>query len=134
LIFCVIFLVLRAITDAVSNTRVRFILPVEMAGRSVLALVAAWTMVCLVCFSLHMAPIPKIGFRGGFQPEEMSKDFLGVAPDQHWLVIVYAGSRGSLSSLFEKNFVAPSDFIRNYRVRRSDLERIQKNSGSFRVK
>lgn len=136
LIFTILFLILRSITDTISKTRVRFIPPVEIAGRSVISLVVAWIMVCLVCFSLHMAPIPETGFRGGFQRTAMSKDFLGISPDCQWIAIVSMCSNGALSPLIEKQFESPNpnNFIRNYRIRRADLEKLQKNTGSFRVK
>ena len=135
LIFTILFLVLRSITDTISKTRVRFIQPVEIAGRSVIALAVAWIMVCIICFSLHMAPIPKTGFRGGFQRTEMSKDFLGISPDCQWIAIVSVCSNGSLSPLIEKQLESPNpnNFIRNYRSRRSKLEKLQRDEGTFRV-
>src|SRR5688572_2809660 len=56
LIFGFAFAVLRAITDSLSKRQVKFDMPVEMAGRSVLAIWCGWLMVCFVAFSLHMAP------------------------------------------------------------------------------
>src|SRR5215467_1642300 len=57
LLFGIVFGILRAITDGLSGTRVSFDMPVEMAGRSVLAAWCGWLMVCFVAFSLQMAPL-----------------------------------------------------------------------------
>src|ERR1044072_6172093 len=57
LLFFFSFAVLRVITDSLSQTQVGFDLPVEMAGRSLLAIFCGWLMVCFVAFSLQTAPL-----------------------------------------------------------------------------
>src|SRR5436309_1931177 len=57
ILFAFAFAILRAITDAISRTQVKFELPVEMAGRSLLALYCGWLFVCFSAFSLQMAPL-----------------------------------------------------------------------------
>src|SRR6185369_17224397 len=44
LLFGIVYGILRAVTDALSASAVKFDLPVEMAGRSVLALFCGWLM------------------------------------------------------------------------------------------
>ena len=131
LLFAVVYSLLRFVTGKLSSHRVRFRMPIEMAGRSILALAVAWLMVCLTCFSLHMAPLPESPFAGGFQNTAMSKDFLGMAPDQQWLALAYGCSTGSLSTLNGLEMDTPGEFIENYRTRRRDLEDVQATTGSF---
>ena len=126
LLFAMVCSVLRLATEKLSSHRVWFIMPVEMAGRSILALLVGWLMVCLTCFSLHLSPLSEKPFSGGFQETAMSKDFLGMAPDQQWMALVQSCSKGSLSTLTGLEFKNPSeftpdDFIRNYRVRRQNI-------------
>src|SRR5256885_7583598 len=57
LLFAISFGVLRAATDAISKKAVEFDLPVEIAGRSILATLCGWIMICFVAFSLQMATL-----------------------------------------------------------------------------
>src|SRR5687768_4380338 len=57
ILFGVTFLILRLITDMLSSNRVKFIMPVEMALRSVTAIWGGWLMICFVGFTLHFAPL-----------------------------------------------------------------------------
>ena len=134
LLFAIVCSLLRLVTGKLSSYRVRFVMPIEMAGRSILALSVGWLMVCLTCFSLHMAPLSESPFAAGFQATPQSKDFLGMAPDQQWLALVYGCSTGSLSTLSGFEFDTPSEFIANYRVRRRNLEEVQATTGSFYAK
>ena len=134
LLFTVVFGLMRTITDMLSKHHVRFILPVEMAGRTVLGLGVGWLMVCLTCYSLHMGPLAPTAFRGGFQAEPMSNDFLGMAPDQQWLSLVHSASLGSLKPLAGNEAEPPSEFIENYRLRREELEETQQATGSFHAR
>ena len=132
LLFAVVFFILRSVANLLSQYQVRFKTPVEMAGRSVLAMLTAWLMVCIVCFSLHIAPLPVNSFGGSFQAQEGSNDLLGVAPDKQWLSLVYTFSGGSLSPLSGGNqFDLPTKFIKNYRLRRKDLQAQQAKTGSY---
>jgi len=132
LLFAVVFFILRSVANLLSQYQVRFKTPVEMAGRSVLALLTAWIMVCIVCFSLHIAPLPVNSFGGSFQAQEGSNDLLGVAPDKQWLSLVHTFSGGSLSPLSGGNqFDLPTKFIKNYRLRRKDLQAQQAKTGSY---
>jgi hypothetical protein len=131
LLFAVVFSILRLVANLLSQYQVRFKTPVEMAGRSVLAMLTAWLMVCIVCFSLHIAPLPVNSFGGSFQAQEGSNDLLGVAPDKQWLSLVHSCSLGSLSTLSRGNqFNSPTQFIKNYRLRREELQELQNDTDS----
>ena len=132
LLFAVVFSILRLVANLLSQYQVRFKTPVEMAGRSVLAMLTAWLMVCIVCFSLHIAPLPVNSFGGSFQAQEGSNDLLGMAPDKQWLSLVHTCSVGSLSSFAGGHQLdLPTKFIKNYRLRRKDLQAQQAKTGSY---
>ncbi len=95
LIFSVALLVFSTATSGVSKYRVRFVKQIENLGGWLLALVNAWVMLCFVTMTLHMAPLTRNFFFGGFKPE--SRMFLGTAPDRQWLAFVQRQSQGPLS-------------------------------------
>jgi hypothetical protein len=96
MIFVPTFLFLRIMTHLMSGTRVKFIFPVEMAGRTVLALWCGWLMVCFTAFSLLMAPLNSEAPLGAWaSPQDGS--FMGMAPERMWLAFAHSRSRGALS-------------------------------------
>lgn len=95
-LFVFFFVFLRLITDLLSRTRVKFEMPVEMAGRSILAIWCAWLVVCFTAFSLQMAPLNSETPMGAWaQPNQPS--FLFVSPDRLWLRFMQSRSRGALA-------------------------------------
>lgn len=95
-LFAIFFGLLRGMTDGLSSMQVKFILPVEMAGRSILALWCGWLMVCFTTFSLQMAPLNSKTPLGAWEKPDDST-FLGFAPDRMWLGFMQKNSRGYLS-------------------------------------
>jgi len=115
LLFAITFGILRSISDLLSPANVKFDLPVEMAGRSVLALFCGWIMVVFVAFSLQMAPLNAESPLGAFASPH-AKSFLGFAPDRMWLGFMYTRSRpGALGG---NQFDANADFPLRYHDRR----------------
>jgi hypothetical protein len=114
LLFGIVFGVLRAITDALSQAQVGFPMPVEMAGRSVLAAWCGWLMVCFVAYSLHMAPLNSANPLGAWATPS-SKTFGPVSPDRLWLGFMYSRSRGAIGG---NAFDSEADFPLRYRDRR----------------
>ena len=96
MIFVPTFLFLRLMTHLMSGTRVKFILPVEMAGRTILALWCGWLMVSFTAFSLMMAPLNAAN-PGGAWASPQSGSFLGMSPERMWLGFAHSRSRGALS-------------------------------------
>jgi hypothetical protein len=87
--------ILRLITDILSKTRVKFEMPIEMAGRSILAIWCGWLMVCFTAFSLMMAPLNSETPLGAWSsPNDGAMLF---SPDRLWLGFVHSRSRGALS-------------------------------------
>ena len=119
-LFAVVFGILRAVTDFLSRTRVAFDLPVEMAGRSVLAVVCGWIFVCFAAFSLQMAPLNSENPLGAWRTPS-AKTMVAVSPDRLWLGFVYSRSLGALGSKpeFERQN-ALVDFPIRYHQRRVD--------------
>jgi hypothetical protein len=95
-LFLIFFGAFRAITDSLSSVQVKFIMPVEMAGRTILALWCGWLMACFVTFSLQMAPLNSVTPMGAWQSPK-DGTFLGFAPDRMWLGFMQQSSRGALS-------------------------------------
>jgi hypothetical protein len=96
MIFVPTFAFLRLMSHLFSGTRVKFILPVEMAGRTILALWCGWMMVCFTAFSLMMAPLNAENPLGAFAGPK-GGSFLGMAPERMWLGFAHSRSRGALS-------------------------------------
>jgi hypothetical protein len=115
LIFGIAFGVLRTITDALSSKAVSFDLPVELGGRSLLALACGWMMVCFVAFSLHMAPLNSKDPLGAFSTPS-AKSFGPIAPDKLWLG--YMHSRSRPAAFGGNQFDPNADFPLRYRDRR----------------
>ncbi len=114
-IFVIAFSILRAATDQLSTTQVKFKLPIEQAGR---ALTAAAVGVCMICFTLvtlHTAPLARTAFKGSFQAEPLSNNFLGMAPDRLWLGYVKHVSKTGLAG---SEFDPQNEFIVKYGARR----------------
>lgn len=119
LLFALAFGILRAITDALSKSPVGFPLPVEMAGRSVLALWCGWLVVCFVAFSLQMAPLNSATPLGAWSTPS-AKTFGPLAPDRLWLGFMYSRSRQALAGKpFDDLSANPGNhFLLRYRDRR----------------
>jgi len=114
LLFGIIFAILRAITDGLSKTRVSFDLPVEMAGRSVLAAWCGWLMVCFVAFSLQMAPLNTPNPLGAWE-KTSSKTFGPVSPDRLWLGFMHSRSKQAIGG---NTFDPDAEFLLKYHDRR----------------
>ena len=139
LLFFVIFCVLRAVTDTISRHRVRFKMPVEMAGRIGFAVLTAATIIGFFSMSLHTAPLARTAAKGGFQKQPMSGNFLGLAPGRKWLAFVQSRSRGPLSQVDEtgtngvREFDPKSEFVLKYGQRRQNLSDHMDATGKWRV-
>lgn len=132
-LFFLAFGFLKLITRALSRSHVKFDMPVEMAGRSILAIWCAWLFVCFTAFSLHMAPLNSAEPMGAWSSPD-SSTFLFASPDRLWLRLMSAQSRGALSrgdiqetpshpsdqSANVEGFDPYSEFMLKYRQRRSD--------------
>jgi hypothetical protein len=71
-------------------------MPVEMAGRSLLAIWCAWLVVCFTAFSLQMAPLNNQNPLSAWQTPNQAS-FLFVSPDRLWLRFMQSRSRGALA-------------------------------------
>ncbi len=112
------YIFMRGITDAVSKHRVKFIMPIEQAGRVISVVLIGWIMVCLTLTSLHTAPLARTAVRGGFQAKPMSNNFLGMAPDRMFLGYMQHRSKNALSNNPVTPFDERGEFIFKYGGRR----------------
>lgn len=143
ILFVVTFAILRAIAGLLSKYRIRFDLPVEIAGRSILAVWVGWILVCFTCTTLHTAPLGRNSFGGSFQKDLPVSDgtvglpgglFLGMAPDRKWLGFVQSRSEGALKTWNPNPFDPKGEFIIKYRSRRTKLEQHVNQTGTMRVR
>jgi hypothetical protein len=127
LLFGVAMIVLRAITDLVSQVKVRFFMPVDKAGGILMACWASWIVVCFATMTLHTAPLARNFLGGSFQVDPKDKMFFGLGPDRVWLGWVQRESRGALCRL--SGAVVPfdpqGDFILRYGARRAEFEELK---------
>ncbi len=131
-VFCASAALLRALTDLVSRTRVRFKKPVEWTGGIILALAVGWVMVCFVSMTLHTAPLAQQFMRGNFYDVPEDNIFWGIAaPDRQWLGLIQQVSRATLSGPSAagggtRNVFDPQgQFIPQYAKRRAEYEQVK---------
>ena len=130
-VFFLAFIVLRAVTDAISTTQVKFKLPIEQAGRVVTVVAIGWVMVSFFVATLHTAPLARTAVCGGFQATPMSKNFFGVlAPDRFWLGFVQHRSKHALATSPPNVFDEQAEYIFKYGQRRERFSQLE----SVRVK
>jgi len=123
LIFGIAMGVLRALTDAVSPTEVRFHPLVDQVGSYLMATWTAWVLVCFATFTLHTAPLARNFLGGAFQPTPQAKMFFGTGPDRLWMAWVHKESLGSLCRLGEiAEFDRDADLILRYGERRDEFD------------
>jgi hypothetical protein len=96
ILFAVVFGILRLFSDMLSKKAVKFNLPVDMAGRTILSIWCAYLMVCFTAFSMQFAPLNNVTPMGAFETPN-SSSFLGMAPDRQWLGFMQSRSRGALA-------------------------------------
>lgn len=130
-LFVITYIPLRIVTGLLSRYRVRFNKWIELAGCSLLALWVGWVMLCFTCMTLHTAPLPRDSFKGAFQPEPKSGNFLGMSPSRQWLAFVQSRSRGALRDLTMQEFDPNSEFIVKYGSRRQKLQEMVQKNKSF---
>jgi uncharacterized membrane protein required for colicin V production len=130
-LFCLYYVVLRAITGVLSRVQVRFLKLADRIGGVVFAALVGWVMVCFTLTTLHTAPLGKNFFFEAFQPNEPM--FLGfLAPDREWLGFVETLTGG----VYGGENVEPLDpdtFIREQAERRAALEAHLTQTGKLRV-
>ena len=153
-LFAVFMVIFRAVTDALSRVKVRFMKIVDRIGSAVLALWVGWVMVCFTAFSLHTAPLAEQFL--GMPIETDSRIFLGLGPDRQWLAFMQTVSRGQFSRTGSKEelkkkaygvragetdeekvlcvFDRNAEFLLKYRVRRKRLESYNDRRGAVRVR
>jgi hypothetical protein len=118
-IFALTLMLLKAITDVVSRTRVRFPMPLEILGSLFAIFATGWVFVCLATFSIHLSSLSRVTFGGGFKPETGS--FFGFAPDRLWMGFVQRESQGTLAG--SSTFDEKGDMLVRYAARREQFDR-----------
>lgn len=133
-LFLLTYALLRFTTGKLSERRVKFNMPIEMAGRTIVAVWVSWVMVCFSCATLHVAPLPRTAFRGSFESQPMAANFFATAPDRMWLGFMQSRSRGAFSSWTVHEFDKNSEFLFKYAERRYRLEEHANDHQALRVR
>ncbi len=123
MLFAVSFAILRAMTDGISLTRIRFRMPVEQTGRALFGFLTAWVVVCFFLFSLHTAPLVRNSFGKAFAASPTSANFF-LSPDRLWLGFLQSRSKGALATSTPNVFDPQSEFILKYGQRREQLSKM----------
>ena len=118
-IFALSMTILRIISEFASNDRVAFIMPVEMAGRTILALWIAWMFVSFTAMTLHTAPVQANSFNGAYSGGPDASTFVGTTPERFWLGFVRSRSTGVFAN--GREFDA-EQFRPKYYKRRQNFE------------
>ncbi len=124
-VFFIAYILLRAFTDLLSGTRIKFQKPIETAGSIIAVILTGWVMVCFTLTTLHTAPLARTAIRGSFQAEPMSNNFLGQAPDRMWLGYVQHRSQNALSNPTPVVFDERAEYIFKYGGRREMLSKLE---------
>lgn len=112
-LFAVTFVILRGLTDGLSGLRLRFDRATELAGRSILSLLVAWTFICFVSFTLQRAPLPEGWFpEGSMGGSGIASPGGRIGPDAVWVNFVRSRSTGSLAYTVEETLFFPAYNVR----------------------
>jgi uncharacterized membrane protein required for colicin V production len=123
LIFGFMYGFLRAFTDQISKTRVRFKMPVETSGRILFGLLTGWLVVCFFMFSLHTAPLVRNHFGKAFGKAPDASNFF-LDPDRLWLGFMQSRSEGAFATSEPNVFDPKSEFILKYAERRQRFSQL----------
>ena len=99
LVFVVVFVVLRGITDLLSRYQLKVEPWVDYVGRGIFSFWLACGFLCFTFFTLHMAPLPPDSFQA-----DLTTRTLGVGPDRFWLSFIQSRSRGALAESKQSSF------------------------------
>lgn len=122
-LFGVFFVILRAVTDQISDTKVRFRFPVELTGGIVASILCGWIVVCFFLFSLHTAPLARTCFGNAFGTSPDAQHFF-MSPDHLWLGFLQSRSGGAFARSTPRVFDPEADFILKYGQRRDQLSKL----------
>lgn len=122
-LFAIILTILRALTDVISRTKVRFIRPLDVAGGALFGLWTGWALVCFTMMTLHTAPLAREPFFGHFNPESRMVIF---APDRQMLGFMQSVSLGAYTRNIDgsKAFDPRGEFMIKYASRRKEYETV----------
>jgi hypothetical protein len=95
-LFALTFIILRLITQSLSDHDVYFIKPVEIAGRALLGIWAGWVFVCFAAFAMVTAPIGSQPLGAWDSPD--AKSFLVFSPERMWMAFAQSRSMGALAN------------------------------------
>jgi uncharacterized membrane protein required for colicin V production len=133
-LFTVFAIVLKLLTDKLSQVKVKFLKIADQIGGIVFSLWIGWVMICFTLTTLHTAPLSH-DF-AGFAVDKDEKMFLATGPDRLWLAFTQKQSLGcygrSPAGDTDKYVFDPEGkFMPVYHLRRQKLENRNKKSDSI---
>jgi len=135
-LFALFSIILKVLTDKLSQVKVKFLKIVDQIGSVILALWIGWVMVCFTLVTLHTAPLSR-DF-AGFATKSDERMFLNFAPDRLWLAFTQKQSLGcyghSPTNEPDKYVFDPAGkFMPTYAFRRAKCEAKNKKNDTFRI-
>jgi hypothetical protein len=106
-LFALTYIILRLITQMLSDHDVHFIKPVEYAGRTIMALWCGWLFVCFTAFAMSTAPIGGSPMGAWETPEYNSMQVF--SPERQWLAFCQSRSQGALANSNSGEQLHPED-------------------------
>jgi hypothetical protein len=115
--------VCRAISGALSKTRMRLKNPIDPIGGPIAGLIAAWVLASFTLATLHTAPMPTDAFSGKLLHDDVAAASPLTSPDAAWLRFVERMSGPTaLGSGATQGFGAKG-FVEIYEKRRAAFEK-----------
>jgi hypothetical protein len=123
-LFAISLTILRAVTDFISKTKVRFIRPLDVAGGAFFGLWTGWVLVCFTSMTLHTAPLGREFLLGGFDPEK--RMVIGLAPDRQMLGFMQNISLGAYTQSVDgsRAFDPKGEYMIKYAARRKEYSKV----------
>jgi hypothetical protein len=121
-LFFVSMLICRALTGAMSKTKLRFKHPIDAIGGPVTAILAAWVMTSFVLATLHTSPMGKDAFGGHLNYDAKSASVFS-QPDLAWLSFFETMSKPDMLGSGSTDHFGAAGFVKIYGDHREKFEK-----------
>lgn len=119
-LFSATIVICRALTGALSKTKMRFKHPIDPVGGPTVGLLVAWVLGAFTLATLHVAPMPKDAFSGKLVSAlEVDTASLLTSPDAAWLRFVAKMSDASAMGAGSTTRFSARQFVTIYADHRS---------------
>src|SRR5689334_1216649 len=122
-LFCVAMIIYRALTGALSKTKLRFKNPIDPVGGPIIGILAAWVLAAFAMATLHVSPMPKDAFGGGLSYTNVDSASMITQPDAAWLRFVDAMSKPDALGTASTGKFGAKGFVQIYTARREKFDK-----------